>query len=86
MTEFTFISFACAILAVGYGTASLYQPARLWAMTGVGRLCVIVVVLALLPGKMRAIFIKRGIFHIIRDCMLDLLSAILAFARAGKID
>lgn len=39
-----------------------------------------------LPCKMRATILKCVILRIISDCAIDLVAALSAFARAGKID
>lgn len=76
--------FVFFIQAAEYDAADLFHPARLWMLTKDGRLWTIERILALLSGEMRAIILKHGLLRIISDCLVDSVSAIVAFARADK--
>lgn len=64
----------------------MFFLARFRTLAEVGRSYAIERVVAPSPYEMRAYLFKRGLLGIISDCMVDPWAAILAVARAGKID
>lgn len=80
------MSFVCFILAADYGIADLLLPARLRALTDGDRYCANERVLVPLSSTIRADVLKRGLPRLNSDCTVDLVAAIVAFARLSKID
>lgn len=81
-TDFTIMSFVCFIRTAKYGAADVFLPARLRALASNGRLWATEGVLVRLPRKMRANVLKRGTLRIIGNCAVDVVAAILDFARS----
>lgn len=85
-TEFMNMFFVSVIQGAEYGTADLFLPARLRALSEDGSTRANEEALPPLPCKMRDGIVKRGLLRIISDCTVDLVPAILAIAHAGEID
>lgn len=66
-----------------YGVASLFAPACLWALAEVSRLRANEAILVLLLSERRLTALKRGLSRLMSDCVIDAVSAILAFALVG---
>lgn len=86
MTQLTIMSFVCYIQAAKDGAASLFFSARHRAIADGGFLRASERVVVSLLSKMRANFLKRGLLRLTRDCEMDLVAAILDFARVGETD
>lgn len=86
MAELTIVSFVCFIQATKYDVNDLFMPARLCALTDDGHLRANDGVSVSLSSEVMADALKCGHFHLMSDCAVDRLSAILASALAGEID
>lgn len=73
-------------MSVLSSAANLFRPARFHALTKDSRLRANEGMLAPLLYEMRASILKRELSCIVSGCAVDLMSAMLALARVGKID
>lgn len=64
----------------------MFLPTHLWVLAQDGCLRAKERVLVPLSNKMRAEVLNCGLLGFVSDCAVDPVAAILAFARAGKID
>lgn len=69
-----------------YGVANLIWKSFVQALTDGGRLLAKEGVIVTIPCKLRANILKHVSLLISKDCMVDLVSAILAFAQDGEAD
>lgn len=83
--ESTTTSFVRSSQAAKYRAASLFLPARRWAVAGDVCASANKEVLVLLPQKTRANVLKPGLLRFTDDFAVDSVASTLGFAPAGKI-
>lgn len=86
MTEFTIMSLVYFIQSAESGKAEIFMPACLRVLTNDDQLRAYEKMLVSLPIETRTDVRKRVLLRLISACTVDLLSAVLAVARAGEFN
>lgn len=80
------MSFVCLIRTTAFGVSILFLPSQYGALRDEGHLRGNGKVLTPLSRKMKATILDRGLLTFIKNCAVDSVAALLAFARAHEMD